>query len=232
MSRTTRRAMIRRWRMRILTLMIFARTITMGNKIEFTEDTHTYTLNGVKVPGVTTVIAETVGHGWSAADWYLQRGRAIHACARFIAEGKKFKHDERLTGYVKAIEKFFLEVKPVLDFGFGETIVHSAVMKYCGMIDLPCRIGRDNSIVDYKHSIDKIRIALQLGGYSGAALETLGTVFNSGYGVQIRENGTYQMTDKIDLRRPKSEFFALRTTYAVKERCGELSSQKEKKGNE
>ena len=204
----------------------------MGNKVEFSENTHTYTLNGVMVPGVTTVISETIGHGWSAEDWYLQRGRAIHACARFIAEGKKFKHDERLTGYVKAIERFFSEVKPVFDFGFGEMIVHSAVMQYCGTIDLPCRIGRDNAIVDYKHSIDKERISLQLGGYSGAALETIGTVFNAGYGVQIRENGTYSMTPKIDLRRPKSEFFALRTTYAIKGRCGELSNQKKGTENE
>ena len=75
--------------------------------IEFSEADHTYKLNARPVPSVTQIIKETVGTCWQTSEWYLMRGKAIHACAAFIAEGKEFKFDERLSGYVAAIKKFF-----------------------------------------------------------------------------------------------------------------------------
>jgi hypothetical protein len=199
-------------------------------KIDFDQATHIYKIDGFPVPSVTQIIRETVGIGWGAAEWYLTRGRAIHACAAFIAQGKEFKFDDRLTGYVAALKKFFAEVKPI--DCMSEMPVGCSFYRYCGTVDLVCTIGSYRAIIDYKHSFDKYRIALQLGGYSVAIKEASGFDIKIGFGVQIKENGTYQMTDKIDLRTPRNEFLALRTTYAVKERLGELSSQKEKKENE
>ena len=75
--------------------------------IDFDPIAHEYKIHGQPVPSVTQIISEVIGHGWSAAKWFLDRGKAIHACAAFIAEGKKFKYDERLVGYVQALERFF-----------------------------------------------------------------------------------------------------------------------------
>lgn len=190
--------------------------------IKFDEKVHKYHLDGAPVPSVTQIIGATIGHGWQAEQWYLDRGKAIHACAKLISEGKKFSFEPRLSGYVAAIENFFKTVKPVLSFGSGEILVASKIFQYCGTIDLLCKIGNCNAIVDYKHSFDYERIALQLGGYAQASKETIGIDFKAGYGVQIKPDGNFLMTSKIDLEKSKREFLALRTTYKIKERCGTL----------
>jgi hypothetical protein len=185
-------------------------------------ETHTYTLDGRVIPNVTRIIAETVGTGWKAADWYLQRGRAIHACAALIAEGKEFKYDDRLAGYVTALKKFFAEVKP--ENVKSELRVVSKIYQYAGTIDLIGKIGRRNVILDWKHSVDRNRIELQIGGYAIAARETIGIEYGFGAGVQIKENGTYSMGEIFPLMIPACEFLALRTTYRIRERCGELTT--------
>lgn len=196
-------------------------------KIEFNEAEHLYTIDGVHVPSVTQVIKEAIGCGWEAGQWYLDRGRAIHACAEMIYHGKNFKFDERLAGYIEALKKFFAEVKPspLGDATKPELLVGSKVYGFCGTIDLPCRINGKTCIIDYKHSMDKVRIPLQLGGYSIALEETFNLKAMLGYGVQIKDNGTYQMSEAFDLRRSRYEFLALRTTCAIKARCGDTPSQ-------
>lgn len=193
--------------------------------IMFDEKTHTYYDHLGEIPGVTKIIGEILGKGWQASKWYLQRGKAIHACAALIAQGKKFKYDERLKGYIAALEKFFAEVKPELKFGFGERIVTSKLYRFAGTIDLPCGINKKYSIIDYKHSFDMERLRLQLGGYSQAMKEETGIEINIGYGVRIQEDGNYQMTRAYDLRIPRNEFIAIRTVYGMKERmklnCGQ-----------
>lgn len=194
-------------------------------KIEFNEAEHTYKIDGVPVPSATQIIRETVGTGWHAEDWYLTRGRAIHRCAEFIAAGKDFKFDERLEGYIFALRKFFAEVKPEI---IGSEIrIGSKIYGYAGTLDLLCKIGNRKVIIDWKHSIDKIRLPIQIGAYAVAERETNMIEYCFGAGVQIRENGTYSMTELYSLAIPAREFLALRTVYRIKEQCGELSTQKE-----
>ena len=194
--------------------------------IDFNEQEHTYKIDGRKVPSVTQIISETIGHGWIAADWYLTRGRAIHKCAEFIAQGKDFKYDDRLAGYVAALRKFFSEVKPVVIK--SELFVGSSTYQFCGTLDLICKIGTRNVIIDYKHSVDKIRIPLQIGGYAIGMRDTYGTEYCFGSGVQPKEDGTYSMTEIFKLDIPAREFLALRTCYRIKEKTGTLSYQQKK----
>jgi hypothetical protein len=196
----------------------------MTSKIEFEESPHTYKLDGIVVPSVTQVISETIGHGWQAEQWYLDRGRAIHKCAEFICKKKEFKFDERLTGYIEALKKFFAETKA--EIIKSELRVASNVYQYAGTIDLICKIGNKNVILDWKHSIDKIRLPLQIGGYAIAARETIGTEYCFGAGVQIKENGSYSMTEIFSTKIPALEFLHLRTCYKIKEKCKQLSFQK------
>ena len=41
-----------------------------------------------------------------------------------------------------------------------------------------------------------------------------------GYGVEIREDGTYRMTERYDLRRYSAEWLALLAAYNVRRKCG------------
>jgi hypothetical protein len=187
---------------------------------------HTYTIDGRIVPGVTEIIRETTGQSWRVGDWYLERGKAIHACAAFIAQGKKFKFDERLSGYISALRKFFEDVKPEFNNGSSEKIVFSLPYQFAGTLDLVCNISTRKVIVDYKHSIDIERLKWQLGGYSQAYKDQSKIEVNHGCGVEIRENGTYSMTPIFDLRKSRGEFLAMRTVYGIKEHLKQLSFQK------
>lgn len=191
-------------------------------------DDHRYVVDGKRYPGVTSIISEAVGSQWRVADWYLDRGKAIHKCAEFIAKGKEFSFDDRLAGYVAAIKKVFADLKPTVYHSTIERMVFSNLYKYCGTIDIAFNVGRRRIIVDWKHSVDKERVALQLGGYSQAFYESDTAVgkFDYGLGIEIHEDGTYKCTEIMDLRKSVREFLALRTTYAVKDRMGLLTINK------
>jgi hypothetical protein len=195
--------------------------------VTFDELTHTYAIDGKRVPSVTQVISEIVGTAWTAAPWYLERGKAIHKSAEFIIKGKAFKFDERLAGYIAALRKFFSEVKPAFNNGSSEKVVYSTLYFYAGTVDLICNIGNKKVIIDYKHSIDIDRLKWQCGGYSQAYKDESKIEINYGCGIQIREDGTYSMTPIFDLRRSRGEFMAMRTIYGIKERLKQLSTQKE-----
>jgi hypothetical protein len=196
------------------------------NLISFDEAKHEYKITGSVVPGVTSIIKEITGTQWNAAEWYLTRGKAIHACAALIAQGKEFKFDERLAGYITALRKFFSEVKPEFNNGSSEKNVYSLPYLFAGTVDLICNIGNRKVLIDYKHSIDIERLKWQLGGYSQAYKDQSKIEINHGCGVEIRENGTYSMTPIFDLRKLRGEFLAMRTVYGIKERLKQLSFQK------
>ncbi len=180
--------------------------------LEFDQSTHTYKLDGVKIPSVTEILNELVPIQYKAGDWYLQRGRAVHACAAMIARGELFNYDDRIAGQVKAIQKFFDEVKPeILQV---EHKVYSKTYRYAGTNDLLCKIGYFKVLVDYKGAVDIIRTSLQLAGYS------IGTDIQYGIGIEIKENGSYIMTHKIKLKAWERVFLALRTTYQIREELG------------
>jgi len=194
--------------------------------ISFDETAHKYAVDNIPVPSVTQVIKEILGVGWESDEWYLQRGRAIHACADMIFKGKEFKADERIAGEVAALRKFKKEINPEV---FGSEIkVGSHLYFYAGMLDLFCKIGRDLAFLDWKKSFEINRVGCQLGGYSQAYKETYGKEVNRGHGVLLNDNGTYKMSEPIDLRRSRPEFLEQRTAYKIKQRCGSLTTlQKE-----
>lgn len=197
--------------------------------VEFIEATHAYKVNGRPVPSVTQVITRTIGSGFEAirgAEYYLQRGRAIHACAAFIAQGVEFEHDPAIDGWVRALRKFWHEVQPKPIH--WETPLGSARYLFAGTPDLLADVGGKfrRLLVDYKSSLSPHRCRIQLGGYSLALSETLGIECNYGIGVHLRGDGTYRATAPFDLRTARNEFLALRTTYAILEQVnGEPKEQ-------
>ena len=182
--------------------------------LEFNEETHTYKLDGKVIPSVTQIIDELLPTNYKPNDWYLQRGKAVHACAAMIARGVDFVSDSRIDGQVRAIEKFFKEVKPEV-FGVEIKLV-SKSYRYGGTYDLAARIDGKYVLVDYKGTVEIERTGLQLAAYSRLCIPLI--VY--GIGVEIREDGTYKMTEPIKLKNYYREFLALRATYGIRERLG------------
>ena len=181
---------------------------------EFDPIKHIYRLDGKIIPSVTQILNELVPIQYKAGDWYLQRGRAVHAAAAFIARGIDFDFNEQIAGQVAAIRKFFAEVKP--DVKFAEERVSSRLYRFAGTLDLYAKIKNRYCLIDYKSSISVEHIGLQLAGYA----ITFNREVISGIGVAIKEDGTYSMTEPIRLHHYEREFLALRATYAVRERLG------------
>ena len=187
--------------------------------LQFDEETHAYTLNGSKVPSVTTVITDMLGSGYdflSPADseWYMMRGRAIHAYAELIANKKPFAApDERIAGHVSALHKFFAVASKV---HLVEYRVANPVYGYAGTLDLLCEIGGAKCLVDFKSSLNESRVALQLGAYNMALPKAYQT--NKAYGVELNEDGTFKMYRVENLQESAREFIVLLSAYKIKQK--------------
>lgn len=191
----------------------------------FNETTHTYTIGGRVVPSVTEVIKECVGSGFEFlqnAEWYMQRGRAVHYAAKLIGQGKQITNvDPRIEGRVEALRKFFREVK--LTIRHVEQPMFSEMLRLGGTPDLDADYMGRHTIFDWKSTVDKHRLPLQLGGYS-ALVDTNRVVY--GIGVELCDDGTYTMTPPLKLDGPRRDFVNLRGTYSIRERMG-LVNKKE-----
>jgi hypothetical protein len=178
----------------------------------FDASTHSYYIDGRKVPSVTQVLNDLIP-GWKASEWYLNRGQAVHACAALIAQGVEFEHDPAIDGQVRAVRRFFVEVKPVVLS--VEKQVYSARYQYAGTLDLLATISGKVMVVDYKASASAA-LPFQLAAYSIAEK----TDAQKGCGVIINEDGTYKMTRVYDLRLYQQGFLALLTAYNIRRGAG------------
>ena len=181
----------------------------------FDPTTHTYTIDGRKVPSVTQVLNDLLPC-WQASEWHLQRGTAVHACAAMIARGIEFEHDPAIDGQVKACKRFFEEVKPVV-FEV-ERQVYCAKYGYAGTFDLECGFENRVCLVDWKASFSA-SLPYQLAAYAMAYEDMGANPMRFGYGVQLNEDGTYRMSEVYDLRRYKTGFLNMLGTYNIRREC-------------
>ena len=178
---------------------------------------HTYHISGRPVPSNTQMIKEILGEAiWSASDWYLERGRAVHACAAMIARGKQFKHDPQIAGQVAACRLFFAENDiEVLEV---EQPIYSMTYQFAGMLDLHCIVRKSrDTIIDWKSALSEVA-EIQVGGY---AIERPKAKW--GLIVALQENGRYKAGKMFRLAQRKNEFLALRSVYGIRQRLGLLS---------
>lgn len=182
----------------------------------FDPSTHTYTIASRQVPGVTSVLRDLIP-GWSASDWYLERGRIVHACAAKIARGKRFESGSQIDGQIAALCQFFAEVNPVVIE--CESPVYSTAHQYAGTLDLlTCKPGTDAFMVlDFKASLT-LSVAYQCAAY--AIAHPGRKEIRWGCGVEIRENGTYKMGKIYDLRLYKQDWHHLLGSYNIRRKCG------------
>lgn len=179
----------------------------------YDDEKHEYTIGGAIVPHVTGVLADLLP-SWKAAEWYLQRGRAVHACAAMIAQGVEFEHDPRIAGQVAACKKFFADLKPrVVAF---ERPVFSRRYRYGGTLDLLAKLPGRFLVIDYKATLTEA-VPLQCAAYALAMEEAAQmSTIQYGAGVELREDGTYKMSDIYKLARFRQEWLALLTAFNIR----------------
>ena len=180
----------------------------------FDPDGHLYFIDGRPVPSVTQIIQAILGDAiWHASDWYLERGRVVHACCALIARGKRFEHDPQIAGQVAACRLFFKEhdIDDVLEV---EQPMHSTRYMFAGTMDLHCLFNGRDTILDWKSALSPVA-EIQVGGY---AIERPQAKW--GMIVALQENGKYKAGEMFKLERRKQEFLALRSVYGIRQRLG------------
>ena len=185
----------------------------------FDPERHEYRIGERKVVGVTTVLNDLIP-GYRASEFYLGKGRAVHAAAAFVAKGIAFEHDPRIAGQVEAVRKFFREIQPeVVEI---EQPVYSKRYLYGGTPDLVAIIAKRPLIVDYKSYLVPSAM-FQCAAYALAFPHSV----NYGVCVALHQDGTYAMSETWPLKRPTQEWLAMLTTYRIRERLGCLIKEDE-----
>lgn len=187
--------------------------------LDFDAVTHTYHVDGVRVPSVTQIL-RAVFRQFEASEWHLQRGTAVHAAAAFIARGIEFDYDPVIAGQVAACRKWFTDTGAVPMY-IEEAVCHP-VYRYAGTCDLVCKIGGKLVIVDWKATVTP-HCQWQLGAYEAAG----GFGCKRGFAVQLNEDGTYNTGGPWDMVKAGREFANIRSVYGMMEREGLIQKRED-----
>lgn len=149
----------------------------MADGLHFDEASHTYTLDGRKLPGVTSVLRPITAHEYRGVDIETmeraaQEGRAVH---RMIELDVQQNLDEDtlpdwMRPYLTQWRKFVAAsgFEPIL----SETFVCSRRYGYAGTLDLFGRLHDHLALIDAKRTESLPKIAgPQTAGYESALLE-------------------------------------------------------------
>jgi len=182
----------------------------------FDPETHRYEIDGRPVPSVTQVLRDMIP-GWSASDWHLQRGRAVHACCAMIARGLDFSNDPQIDGQVRAARLWYAHTQPLIVA--VERAFFSRRYQFAGTPDLI--VSRDGlvGVMDFKANLGP-SVPYQLGAYSMLYAEHARCAAPRwGWGVELREDGSYRMSDGYDLKPYAQRFLALLSAYNTRREC-------------
>lgn len=175
----------------------------MTPTLEFEELSHTYHIEGERVPSVTTVIRMISGYGRMSETMlkpYADRGTAVHTLTELWDSTTPAKFDTEavdpaIAGYLLAWQNFRL------DFDFTPTHIEHRVFHprlwYAGTIDRVGYVRGQLSILDIKTSA-KLgpAVGVQLAAYQHA-LESEEEVTGR-YAVQLADDGTYRVVEYVN----------------------------------
>ena len=166
--------------------------------ISFDPVTHTYTIDGVEVPSVTTVCRFLAYDQKSDKPWLARvaadRGTRVHAACAAIDYGIDPEETPDIAGYLKAYRRFLKDYRP--DWEGIEFTVGSAVLGIAGTID---RFGTlydgRTCILDIKtgSQLHDAPLRAQLTGYQWLLPPRFTAKYL--YALQLSKDGTYHLRE-------------------------------------
>jgi hypothetical protein len=185
------------------------------HRFEFDEKSHTYTMDGKRLPSVTEIIRDVLPSKQWGTDWHMERGTQIHVAAKLIAEGQTPIVDPQIEGHVDGIMAFHRkEVKGVVA---AELPVFCTKTLYAGTLDLIADLSMIGlAVVDYKASGCEYRTALQMCAY---ALAYGDKSIKWGVMVTLPGDGKYKI-NVVKLAEFVNEWRVVRSVYGMRQRLG------------
>lgn len=193
-------------------------TTLMTPVFTFDPATHTYTLDGKKIPSVTGLIS-IMGDNPQEFDELLdtafgnaaERGTVLHGylAHRFMGgDPEDYEMPAAYAGYADAVDLFIdeHEFEPVIIetpfYATEQRVTFAGTPDYYGGFD-----GKD-AILDYKFvaQVNKAKVSAQLNGYA-SLLAANGVATEAMYAVQFMKDGTYRLYPVKD--RPETFYLCL-----------------------
>lgn len=158
--------------------------------LSFEAETHTYTLNGVVLPSVTTIIK---GMGLIDDTHYTEaariRGQYVHEAVHLYCKDDLDEEalDDTLRPYLEGYKRFLADTGCEVEA--SEERVVSETYRYAGTLDLRGNLAGKPAIIDIKTGAIQPWTALQLAGYALCFDHP-----HARYGLQLTADGTYHLT--------------------------------------
>lgn len=170
--------------------------------LEFIEETHTYLLDGVRIPSVTD--CTDLLNDYSAVPVQVMKaaaefGQHVHAATELWDQGNLDEGalDPALVPWLAGWKKF------VAESGFDvlavEERVYSAKYRYAGTLDRRGILNGKPVIIDIKTpTVVPASAGPQTAGYQQAIEEMHGKKIKGRYAVQLKGDGTYRLYHYAD----------------------------------
>ena len=173
------------------------RSVVTDSALQFDEATHTYTVNGVEYPSVTTILKDvglidTSGPWYT--DWHRDRGTQVHlATALDDANDLDTETlDPAIKPYLSAWWSFMGESRcKIIDI---ERRAHHPRMMYAGTIDRVVRWGAGDAIIDIKCGPPSRWHGLQTAAYKAL----VGGLSWRRATVHLSDDGTFKVASHND----------------------------------
>ena len=165
--------------------------------LTFDEATHTYTLDGIRLPSVTEVTRFCAYDYKSDRPWLAEaaarRGTAVHEACALIDYGEEPEKTPEIAGYLKAYRRFLKDWKP--EWKLIECPIADRDMKMAGTMDRFGIIHNAPAILDIKTGqLHDAALSAQMTGYYQLLQhERGGILFAELYALKLSHDGTYQL---------------------------------------
>lgn len=187
-------------------------------ELQFDPGPHTYRLDGIIIPSVTTVLGplndmKYAGVGEKTLNQAANKGSAVHEAIENWVEFGIEDIEPEYRGYFEAFLKWWEEYQPVPVA--TERKVYHRVMRYAGTVDFLAYIADELTLIDFKttYAMNDMTFGVQLEAYS-QALKSLGIQVQRKRILQLKKDGTYEYREypAIDSVRWRV-FGGLKTIY-------------------
>ena len=206
------------------------------SEVILNEDTHTYIVDGVELPSVTTILrfirADLGTVNPSVLAMAAERGKAVHAACEMIDYGGDFEIQDGIEGYLRSYNTFLRDYSP--EWVGIESPVCSPGRGFAGTIDRWGFIDDAPAVVDLKTVGSPTRETyISLCAQTAAYAYCLG--YNEGcrrYGLFLKANGDYRLFDceEWEKKNEFSGFEVFAKCYAVHQQLAEISKHKRSRG--
>lgn len=177
--------------------------------VDYDETNHIYSVNGVKIPGVTEILSPITADGYSkinpaVLEHAAMKGTLVHEwCEMFDYGCADDVMPTELVPYCQAYANFIRDYRPRWEK--IEEIVYNEKAGYAGRLDRFGVIDGDKSVVDIKtisspSTKTHISVCCQTAAYAAAIDRTDA----ERYALYLKPDGTYRLFNCLDYEQEQN----------------------------